>query len=183
MGWGKMVGMGTSALRRGAVHLRVVNPGDYDLLYGNISSRPFREHFRGNLPGPDEFVQRLWSNVFAQMIAEVEGEETPLGLYIAHSASLSDGYAYVTEVSLRDDCYGERWVASEKFITFLFSEWQLRRIYREVPEHRLDAFHQTAGGTFAEQGALRDHDFIAGGYVSRHVFVATREAWNRAVSA
>jgi len=64
------------------------------------------------------------------------------------------------------------------FVSYMFSNWELRKLYGETVDFELQ--HYWTGGTdklFHEEGRLRDHVYYGGRYWDMHLFAIYREEW------
>jgi hypothetical protein len=162
------------------VALRVLRPTDYDALYetATVPGNGLYERFRGATPSPDDFVKALWGGILVQFVPETE--HRMMGLLVAHNASFVDGVVRVVHLAYDEFDDRDHESALLQFLDYLFVNWELRKIYAEVPEFRRDRFLSRGGRIFCEEGCLRDHQFLAGRYWSTYIYGLTRSQWEQA---
>jgi aryl carrier-like protein len=166
-----------------AIHLRPVEPADYPALRRfelDLTLGPRWRH-RGATPSPEAFVQTLWNGALAVCLVQGGHRPDPLGLVSAYGHDLQSGFAWVAAARFDPDDHPTPFLLGlQLFTDHLFATWPLRKLYAEVLAPNLAPFASAAGGLFAEEGVLRAHAYVDGGYVDQHLLALTRESWVRA---
>ena len=162
------------------VFLRPVDARDYELLRAvELSPEPgIRWRWRGATPSPEHWVGRLWDGVLAQFIVVGRKHGQPLGLVMAHRVDFQDGHVYIGALSFGDTRPSPAFVLGVAiFVEYLFSCWNLRKLYLETPEYNLDQFRSGIGTLFEVEARLREHFFLGGRYWDFLTLAMYRRAW------
>jgi RimJ/RimL family protein N-acetyltransferase len=64
-----------------------------------------------------------------------------------------------------------------QFIGYLFSEFDLRKLYAEVLESNFDRLATASGRLFEVEGRLTGHEYIGGDYQDLFVLALDRDRW------
>ncbi|MCA9773185.1 MAG: GNAT family N-acetyltransferase [Myxococcales bacterium] len=162
------------------VRLRAVVPPDYQFLYELAMSEElgWRWRSRGTSMSPEGFAQAMWQDSLAQfMIVHPESGE-PFGLVTAYGANFKHGWTYYAQV-MRPDLMGTAigMEAAALFVNYLFTNWNLRKIYIEAVEFNFDQFRSGLGKYFDQEGCRRAHEFYQGRYWDSYTLAIHRERW------
>jgi hypothetical protein len=168
------------ALETPQVFLKAVTPDDYPFLRHAQSNAEllFRSRYRGATPSPDQWVQQLWSGRLAQFIVGAQDGNTPIGLVAVYEPNFQQGYAYLS---------AERFDPSRRsplmiigfalFLNYVFSCFDFRKLYMELPEFNYDQFASGEGRYFELEARLRDHSFFGGRYWDELVLAIYQDKW------
>jgi RimJ/RimL family protein N-acetyltransferase len=69
------------------------------------------------------------------------------------------------------------------FFELLFGNWNLRKIYAEVPEYNLDVVWGAEQSLFEEEGRLREVEFLDGRWWDQSIGALSRDRWERFATA
>lgn len=133
---GPQTGVGGARCR-----LEPLTVGHYDELFVLLvrAERHQRWRLRGAVPSPERFVQIIWADVIAQFAVVQSANSTVVGLLQIHEADLRSGHAQVTLI-VADELRNEAWPleALQLGCRYAFESWDLRKLYIQVLESRLD---------------------------------------------
>lgn len=165
------------ALHGKRVVLRPVEPPDYDFIL-HLSTSPritYRWRTRGTTPSPADFQVMLWRGVLCQFLIERPDGGGPLGLISAYNADFRNQTVYLA-IIMQDHPGGSLWTfdAIALFLNYLFSNWNLRKIYAETSELSSWTFASGSGRYFEIEGILRDHEYYGGRYWDAYVLAFWR---------
>lgn len=166
------------------VHLRAVNPSDYELLR-RVELSPHllqRWRNRGATPGMTEWVRRTEEGVLAQMLVvdDRDGTEEWIGLARAYNADFQHGYGYLALTKLGVADRSTRVIeGAVLFLEHLFHTWPFRKLYLETPAYNLDQFGSGTGRLLDEEARLRDHWYYDGQHWDHVVLSIWRETWEQ----
>jgi hypothetical protein len=169
------------------VRLRAVVPEDSRFLQFAETSTEVapRWRLRGATPGPQEWTQSFWRGVLAQfVVVPARGEGSPLGVVAAYQANFQDGHAYLAAARFDGDTRSPLMIFGvAAFIEYVFTCWDFRKLYMDVPEYN---YAQLANGSqrfFAMEGRLRAHSYFAGRHWDQLILAIHRERWLQEGSA
>jgi acyl carrier protein len=150
----------TPPLRARHVYLKPVTPSDYpflQLLETGSDLAPRWRH-RGATPSPEEWVQGLWSGVLTQFIVVGVTSAKPIGRVVIYHPNFQDRYAYFAAMRFEPGDRSPLMILGiTLFLRYVFSYWQLEKLYMEVPEYNLPQFSSGLGRFFEIEGRLRGH--------------------------
>jgi hypothetical protein len=164
------------------VGLRCVNPEDYRLMRAGEQAGELgvRWRFRGGSLSPEDWSRALWQSVLAQFIVVAIPAGTPLGLVVAYRPSFQDRHAYFA---------ARRWsmgaqsplflLGSALFLDYVFTCWDFRKLYMEVPEFNMPQFASGLGRLIAEEGRLRGHYWFDGRHWDQVILALYRARWTQ----
>jgi len=169
----------TSPLESASIVLRPVTGADEPYLYRLLTSGDHlvRYRLRGMTPSPESFHQFVWDRVVAQFVA-VTRQGQPVGIVSCFDPDFRNRYAYVAAVadpSVQGN--GLMAEATRLFVSYVFGEFDLRKLYAESLEPNYEQFAHGAGRLFEVEGRLRDHEFMGGRYVDALLLAAHRDTW------
>jgi RimJ/RimL family protein N-acetyltransferase len=164
------------------VRLRTLVPADYDYLYrlAGTSNVSHRWRNQGVTPNPASFADTLWRDVLAQFVAETRATGEPMGLVSCFAANHREGFAHIAAVT--DPRFAHSGLVLTPItllVNYVFTLWNFRKLYMEVPHFNYVNIESGAGRLFHEEGLLKGHLFYAGGYWDLHILVHYREDWDR----
>lgn len=160
--------------------LRPVFPADYEYLYALSTSErtAHRWRYRGMTPNPEGFTQTLWGGVLAQFLIERRSTGERVGHVTSYDANERNGFCHIA--MLTDPAVqGSGWIleAASLFVNYLFTNWNFRKLYGEVPEYNYDEFASGAGRWFRVEGRLGEHEFYGGRYWDLLLLALYRADW------
>lgn len=170
----------TVSLRSQLVYLRVVTPGDYELLHQAETSPELgpRWRHRGATPGPEEWAQGLWASVLAQFLVVEAANNQPIGIVAAYKGNFRDGHARLAAARFGSAARTPLMAFGfALFVRYVFHNWDLRKLYLEVPEFNLDQFSSIIEKYAVVEGRLKDHVFAAGAWWDELILAVYRETW------
>jgi hypothetical protein len=65
------------------------------------------------------------------------------------------------------------------FLSFVFRNWNLRKLYAEVPGFTWEQFKTGHGAFFHVEGVLRDHEFFDGRLWDHRIVALYRDEWEQ----
>ncbi|HTU14214.1 MAG TPA: GNAT family protein [Solirubrobacterales bacterium] len=105
-------------------------------------------------------------------------DRTPLGLVVAYQANFQDGYAYVAAAKFEPKQKSPLMILGiVMFINYVFSCWNFRKLYMEVPEYNLPQFSSRIDRYFTVEGTLREHIYSVGRYWDQFILSVDRSTW------
>lgn len=128
-------------------------------------------------PSPDAFHRLLWDGVLAQFVVATESGEA-VGLVSCFAADLRNRHAHLAV--LADPAWrgtGMLVAGAWQFIGYLFTHFDLRKLYAEVLSSNFRCLATGAGRLFVIEGRLSAHEFVAGAYEDLYVLALDRERW------
>jgi hypothetical protein len=160
--------------------LRSVGPEDYQALRGleTSSDMSTRWRLRGQTPSPEQWAQSLWNGVLAQFIVMETKTSKPMGLVAVYRPNFQEGHAYLA--AGRFDLNEQTPVmifGVAMFLEYVFSCWDFRKLYMELPEFNYPQFQSGLGKFFEVEGRLRDHTFGSGRYWDELTLALYRDRW------
>jgi RimJ/RimL family protein N-acetyltransferase len=164
------------------VRLRPVVPDDYEYLYALASDERLnlRWRHRGESLNPETFVQTLWHQVLVQFIIEENRQEDAqsIGHVLAYGPDLRNRHAAVAMV-LEPDYFRRGWTleAMVLLLNYVFTAWEMRKLYMEVIDYNLPQFGSGLDRYFAEEACLKQHEYAFGRYWDIHILAIYREAF------
>jgi RimJ/RimL family protein N-acetyltransferase/acyl carrier protein len=174
----------SSPLESSSIILRPVTGADEPYLYRLLTTgdQLVRFRLRGMTPSPESFHQFIWERVVAQFVATTR-QGRPVGLVSCFDPDFRNRYAYVAAVA-DPELVGTGLMAEAAmvFISYVFGEFDLRKVYAESLEPNFEQFAHGAGRFFEIEGRLRDHEYLGGRYVDALLLAAHRDRWMAAVT-
>jgi hypothetical protein len=169
-------------MRTANVRLRPIMNADIPEMYASaLDPRwSYKWKFRGATPTMEEFVAQLGAGILSQLVVERLADRRGIGLMSCYNARVDFGYAFVAMTRFAPAA-GE--VGSEMieggylFLSFIFRNWGIRKLYAEVPGFNWELFEQAQGNFFQVEGTLRDHDYFDGKFWDHRIAALYREAW------
>jgi len=162
------------------VQLRAITTDDYRFLQlvETSSEIGVRWRFRGTTPSPEGWAQSSGASSLAQFMVIKRVDRTPLGLVVAYQANFQDGYAYVAAAKFEPKQKSPLMILGiVMFINYVFSCWNFRKLYMEVPEYNLPQFSSRIDRYFTVEGTLREHIYSVGRYWDQFILSVDRSTW------
>jgi hypothetical protein len=168
------------SLRGRNVLLRPVAPEDYHSLHAVELSADLgpRWRFRGATPSPEQWSQATWSSTLAQFLVVGRRSNKPIGIVAVHQANFQDGYAYMSAAHFEPSRPSPAMmIGLAIFLNYVFTCWDFRKLYMEVPEYNYDQFASVVTRYGRLEGRLRDHCYFAGRYWDQLTLAIYRDHW------
>mgnify|MGYP002390836065 FL=1 len=160
--------------------LRAVEPADYGPLRRfelDLTLGPRWRH-RGATPSPEAFAAALWNGALAVYLVQGDHRPDPLGLVSAYGQDLQSGFAWVAAARFDPEDHPAPFLLGLRdFVDHLFATWPLRKLYAEVLAPNLEPFGSAVSLLVEQEGVLRDHAYLDGGFVDQHLLALTRRRW------
>ncbi len=162
-----------------SVRIRPVEARDYDFLFRLYTDGDHlvRYRLRGNTPSPDAFLRFLWDQVVAQFIVE-NRDGRPIGLVSAFEPDFRNRFISIAACSV-DEVQSSGLVLEgvALLVSYLFENFDLRKIYAESLESNYEQFAMGEGRLFEVEGRMREHEYIDGRYQDFVLLAIYREPW------
>ena len=162
-----------------SVRIRPVEARDYDFLFRLYTDGDHlvRYRLRGNTPSPEAFLRFLWDQVVAQFIVESR-DGRPIGLVSAFEPDFRNRYIHIAACSV-DELQSSGLVLEgvALLVSYLFENFDLRKIYAESLESNYEQFAMGEGRLFEIEGRLREHEYIDGRYQDFVLLAVYRDPW------
>ena len=162
------------------VRLRTLMPSDYEYLYRLATDEEiaWRWRYRGHTPSPEQFQQNLFAGITAQFIVEHLPTGKPIGhvqAFDANDRNESCHFSILLDPSL--DRVGWTMEALLLFLDYLFTVFNFRKLYAEVPEFNFRKLYAGAQRYAKIEGRLREHEWHAGRYWDLYFVAVYRDDW------
>lgn len=163
------------------VQLRPVTQADYHWLRIAELAEDVapRWRHRGATPGPEAWAGTLWAAVLAQFIVVPVGEPAQaLGMVSLHDVDLRNRTGHFSASTFLPATPSPAFLmGAALFVDYIFSYWNLRKLYLEVVEFNLPQFASEVGRTVEIEARLRDFVYFNGRYWDKLILAITRERW------
>ncbi len=159
------------------LHMPTQRDFDYLLELHASGEHLVRYRLRGVTPSPDSFHRLLWEGVTAQFVVRSE-TGSPIGLVSCFGADFRNRHAHIGvlgDPGWRNS--GLLIAGAWRFIGYLFSEFDLRKLYAEVLESNFEHLATGTGRLFEVEGRLSRHEYLDGDYQDLFVLALDRERW------
>lgn len=169
-------------IAEGRAVLREVGQADYNFLFGLLTDDEQRDlgRLRSSSISPEQFPSFIWDGVLTQSMLVDGATGEPFGLATIYGANFRHGFAYLGVWSVPSEHRsGRAFLALRAFINNAFTDFPIRKLYAEVLTPNFKQFSGLAGRLFDEEGVLRDHEFVRGGYVDLHLLAVTAARWRQ----
>jgi RimJ/RimL family protein N-acetyltransferase len=162
------------------IRLRSIFPADYEYLYALATHEDtgWRWRYRGMTPSFEQFVGQLHENVLVQFLVEHRETQQRIGHVLAFDADLRNGWCHIAMIidpMLKK--MGWALEAGTLFVNYLFTGWNLRKLYGLTPEFSFNDIASGTGNWFREEGRLRDHEWHNGRYWDTVMLALWRSDW------
>jgi len=161
------------------VALIPVTERDTDWLFAVCSTGEHLVRFRmrAMTPSPETFRRFLWDQVLAQFVV-VTHDAKPVGLVTCFEPDFRNRYAYIAAVAdRRFESSGLVLEGMTMLISYVFAQFDLRKLYAESLESDFERYASGNGRVFEVEGRLRDHEYVNGGYEDYLVSSVWRSTW------
>lgn len=161
------------------VQLVPVTDRDTDWLYSICATGEHLVRFRMRAitPSPDTFRRFLWDQVLTQFIVATH-DGKPVGLVTCFEPDFRNRYAYIAAVAdRRFEASGLVLEGMTMMISYVFAQFDLRKLYAESLESDFERYASGGGRVFEIEGRLRDHEYVDGGYQDYVVSSVWRTSW------
>jgi RimJ/RimL family protein N-acetyltransferase/acyl carrier protein len=136
-----------------------------------------RFRLRGRTPSPEGMRRLLWEEILAQFIVTCR-DGRRVGVV---SAFELDARNRTVHLAVIED---PEWVGSglalegvAVFLSYLFAQFDLRKVYAECLADNYAAFASGAGRVFDVEGRLREHEYVDGRYEDVYLLAVERSRW------
>jgi len=137
-----------------------------------------RWRFHGTTPSMEDWIRQTFSGTLATFLVWVANEPNALGVVTAYDASLDHGHVRIAACRFEADDRSPAMIAGiGLMVRHLFSGWNLRKIYMDVPEYNLAQFANGLKDLVREEGRLLEHRFYGGSYWDEVTFALYRDRW------
>jgi acyl carrier protein len=159
--------------------LEVPTQADFEYLFHlhTVGEHLVRYRLRAATPSPDAFHRLLWEGVVAQFLVRADSGAA-VGLVSCFGADFRNRHAHIGV--LGDPSWQQSGVliaGAWKFVTYLFTHFDLRKIYAEVLSSNFGNLATGAGRLFCIEGRLSDHEYVEGRYEDLFVLALDRQRW------
>jgi len=165
------------------IYLRPLSSDDYRSLQ-SAEARPellVRWRFRGATPSPERWLQSVWSTTLAQFLVVARSGDRPLGLVVAYKPDFELRHAYLAATQFSPERREPALIMGVAlFVDYLFTCFDLRKLYMEVPEYNFAPFATGVDRFFSIEGRLRQHRFYGGEYWDELILAVHRDQWRNA---
>jgi hypothetical protein len=170
----------TPSLTGRTVLLRPLTPGDYNFMHLAETSSELgpRWRFRGSTPSPERWVHETWSQCLAAFLVVTRRDEVPVGYVAVHQANFQDGHAHLSATKLvKDGPVPALSLGLVLFLRYVFSCWNFRKLYMDVPEYNFEQFASGLDGVFVMEGRLRDDLYAQGRFWDQIILAIYKDRW------
>lgn len=161
------------------VQLVPVTDRDTDWLFGICATGEHLVRFRmrAMTPSPETFRRFLWDQVLTQFIVATH-DARPVGLVTCFEPDFRNRYAYIAAVAdRRYEASGLVLEGMTMLISYVFAQFDLRKLYAESLEPDFNRYASGDGRVFEVEGRLRDHEYVDGGYQDYILSSVYRSTW------
>ena len=161
------------------VRIRPVEARDYDFLFRLYTDGDHlvRYRLRGSTPSPEAFLRFLWDQVVAQFIVENRDGRT-IGLTSAFEPDFRNRFISIAACSVDHlESSGLVLEGVALLVSYLFENFDLRKVYAESLERNYAQFSMGEGRLFEIEGRMREHEYIDGRYEDVILLAIHRDAW------
>jgi RimJ/RimL family protein N-acetyltransferase len=162
------------------VYLRPVLPEDYRNLQRVETISPLgpRWRFRGSTPSPEQWLQSTWDATLVQYLVVGKQRDEPVGLVAIYQANFQDGHALLAATKFDPESRSPLLILGlAMFLDYVFSCWDFRKLYLEVPEYNYPQFASGNNRFFTVEGRLTDHSFMSGQLWDQLILAIHRDMW------
>jgi hypothetical protein len=165
-------------LRGRHVYLRPVNPEDYGYMRALDLGEELgvRWRFRGATPSPEQWAQAGGAQL-AQFMVTRSSDNRPLGAAAVYQHNFQDEHAYLAVAAFDTDRNPLMVLGTALFVEYVFTCWNFRKLYLDLPEYNLPQLASGVGTLFAEEGRLREHMYYDGRFWDKLVLALYRRTW------
>ncbi len=136
-----------------------------------------RFRLRGHTPSPDAFHRLIWDRVLAQFVARSRDGHL-VGLVSCLDANFQHRHAHFSVVAAPDQRNtGLGLEAMGMLFSYVFSQFDLRKLYAECLASNFCQFENGAHRIFEVEGCLKQHEYLCGRYEDLYVLAVYRDTW------
>lgn len=136
-----------------------------------------RYRLRGTTPSPEAFLRFVWDQVVAQFVVESR-DGRPIGVVSAFEPDFRNRFISIAACSVDElETSGLVLEGVALLVTYLFENFDLRKIYAESLERNYAQFAMGEGRLFEIEGRMREHEYIDGRYEDFVLLAIYRESW------
>lgn len=164
------------------VYLRTLTVADYPgiRLAEGGGDLGVRWRFRGSTASPEQWVQSIWQAVLVQFLIVRRSDHEPIGIVVAYRPSFQDQHAYLGVAAFPSRKRSPLMMfGTALFIEYVFTCWNFRKLYLELPEFNLSQFSSGLGRFLEQEGRMREHLWYAGRMWDQVVLALYRDTWQR----
>lgn len=161
--------------------LRPISDADIDALHAAelADGMLHRWRFGGVTPTRSEYAAALWRDVTSQFVVVGGARAELVGLVAAYRHDVQNGHAFVLAARFAEGlgatvCFAEGFAL---FIDYLFSLFDLRKLYFESPQYNLAQFGSAIGPLFEIEAIRVGEVFALGEYFDVMILSIERERW------
>lgn len=161
------------------IRMRPLESEDVPQLYRAATdpSGSFRWRYRGSTPSFSQFSSQLFEGVLAQFMI-VDATNNTHGLVCCYNAHLDNKFAYLAILRTGQSLgKGEMMSGVVQFIQYLFSNWDFRKLYAEVPEFNAAGMFSPESRAVRTEGRLSGHIYHDGRWWDQIIIALWREDW------
>lgn len=161
------------------VYLRPMTPQDYGFVRMMDLSEQLgvRWRFRGATPSAEQWVQ-AGGSVLAQFLVIRAADQAPLGMTTAYQQSFQDQHAYLAVATFDPARRSPLMVfGASLFIEYVFTCWNFRKLYLELPEFNVSQVASGVGTLLVEEARLREHLYYNGRFWDKVILALYRRTW------
>jgi RimJ/RimL family protein N-acetyltransferase/acyl carrier protein len=161
------------------VQLVPVTDRDTDWLFSICATGDHLVRFRmrAMTPSPEAFRRFLWDQVLTQFVVATH-DAKPVGLVTCFEPDFRNRYAYIAAVAdRRFEASGLVLEGMTMLISYVFAQFDLRKLYAESLASDFDRYASGGGRVFEVEGRLRDHEYVDGGYQDYVLSSVWRSSW------
>jgi hypothetical protein len=138
----------------------------------------FQLWHEGTTPSPVAFQSWLWRNTLSRCMVVRVGEPEPLAAAFSYNPDFRNGCAHVGIVASDTD-HRELapLVGFGLFVSYLFRNWPLRRLYAVCREYAYVNFASGINKVFTVVGRLEEDGYANGQYWDTLILQITRDTW------
>jgi hypothetical protein len=159
-----------------------VSDEDVEFLHHLFCSPPLAAtwQYGGEVVHPRLFAENL-RNVLSHFIVWSRHAGARIGYVAAFAPDFQAGHARLT-LGFVPHVHGHGWPleAGALFVDHLFRNWNLRKLYADVPEPTLDRMRSAAGRLFDIEARMPAHAFAGGRPCAMYTVAVRRVAWEQA---
>jgi hypothetical protein len=111
--------------------------------------------FQGSTPSPEQWAQTTWGPTLAQFMVVTRRRNDAIGMVAAYQANFQDGFAHFAAVRFDPRSRSPLMIFGVAvFLEYVFSCWDFRKLYLEVPEYNYGQLASGHGRLFVIEGRL-----------------------------
>lgn len=163
------------------MHLRPIVPSDYEPLFQVELSNHLAPRWRsgGTTPSFETYVSTLFDGVLAQYVVVDATSKAPIGHVAAYGANLAGGWAYFAAAKFDPSDHSGRIFHGVALLwESLFANFDLHKLYAEVPEYNMDQFRSVTRSLLSVEARLTQHVFWNARRWDQYTLALSRQRWD-----